>query len=92
MSESKPTTVLRSDYRVPDYLIDEVELAFDLGEDETFVEARLRVRRRGDVSPEAETPPLVLDGESLELREIEKAVEEAPSEPIGPISGEVSLS
>ena len=71
MSESKPITVLRSDYRVPDYLIDEVELAFDLGEDETRVEARLRIRRREDVPADVEAPPLVLDGESLELREIE---------------------
>jgi len=66
---SKPEAVLRSSYRVPDYLIDTVDLAFDLGEDETTVEARLSVRRREDAAP-GDTPPLVLDGESLELREI----------------------
>ena len=48
MPDSKPKTVLRSDYRVPDYLIDTVDLAFDLREDGTRVEARLGLRRRAD--------------------------------------------
>jgi len=69
MSDSKPKTVLRSAYRVPDYLIDTVDLDFDLQEDGTRVEARLGVRRRADVSdPSA---PLVLVGEGLELCLIE---------------------
>ena len=68
MTESKPKTVLRSAYRVPDYLIDAVDLAFDLHEDHTRVESRLEVRRRAD-RPDAEVP-LELDGESLELLEI----------------------
>jgi aminopeptidase N len=68
MSESKPKTVLRSAYRVPDYLIDAVDLAFDLREDGTRVEARLDVRRRAD-RPDADAP-LELDGESLELEAI----------------------
>ena len=70
MTDSKPTTVLRESYRVPDYLIETVDLAFDLREDGTRVEARLAVRRRGD-APAGETPPLVLDGEALELLEVE---------------------
>ena len=69
MSDSKPKTVLRSAYRVPDYLIDTVDLDFDLHEDEARVEARLGVRRRVDASDEG--VPLVLAGEGLELREIE---------------------
>jgi aminopeptidase N len=69
MSGEKPKTVLRSAYRVPDYLIDAVSLAFQLGEDETRVEARLQIHRRADAP--LEQIPLVLDGESLELREIE---------------------
>ena len=68
-SGSKPEPVLRSSYRVPDYLIDIVDLAFDLGEDETTVEARISFRRRED-APAGEVTPLVLDGEALELREI----------------------
>ena len=72
MSDSKPQAVLRSAYRVPDYLIEHVDLAFDLGEDETRVEARLSIRRREDLAIDPAGPvPLVLDGEGLELREIE---------------------
>jgi aminopeptidase N len=69
MSDVKPKTVLRSAYRVPDYLIDTVDLEFDLHEDGTHVDARLGVRRRADASDE--DAPLVLVGEDLELREIE---------------------
>ena len=69
MSDTKPKTVLRSSYRVPDFLIDTVDLAFDLHEDRTHVEARLGVRRRADASDE--DAPLVLVGEGLELCEIE---------------------
>ena len=69
MSDSKPKTVLRSAYRAPDYLIDTVDLDFDLHEGGTRVEARLGVRRRADASDEG--APLVLLGEGLELCEIE---------------------
>jgi aminopeptidase N len=69
MTESKPKTVLRSAYRVPDYLIESVDLAFDLFEEGTRVDARLDVRRRADASDEG--APLVLVGEALELHEIE---------------------
>ncbi len=68
-SETKPKAVQRNAYRVPLYLIDRVDLAFDLREEETRVEARLAVRRRAD-APDT-TIPLVLDGEDLDLREIE---------------------
>jgi len=77
MNEAKPKTVLRSGYRVPDYLIDRVDLAFDLAEEETLVEARLSIRRREDVPISGgedlsrSSVPLVLEGEDLELREIE---------------------
>ena len=68
-SETKPKAVLRNAYRVPFYLIDQVDLAFDLREEETRVEARLTIRRRAD-APDSKIP-LVLDGEDLDLREIE---------------------
>ena len=38
MSEAKPETVLRSSYRVPEYLIDTVDLSFDLNETSSQVE------------------------------------------------------
>ncbi len=68
MGDAKPTSILRSAYRPPDYRIDSVDLAFDLGESETFVDARLDVRR-SDAAPD-DVRPLVLDGEDLELLEI----------------------
>lgn len=69
MTDSKPKTVLRSDYRVPDYLIDTVDLFFDLREEGTRVEARLGMRRRADAGDEI--VPLILVGESVELVEVE---------------------
>jgi aminopeptidase N len=68
MSQEKPQAVHRSDYRPPDYRIDAVELYFDLGEEFTTVTARLDVRRSELLVGDA--PPLVLDGEELELRSI----------------------
>ena len=67
MSE-KPKTVYRRDYRPPDYWIDAVELWFELHEDRAIVKARLDVHR--DASLRGDVPPLVLDGESLELRRV----------------------
>jgi aminopeptidase N len=65
MSPEKPRTIYRADYRPPDYWIDSVDMRFELGDEHTQVTAVLGVRRdealRGDV------PPLVLDGEELEL-------------------------
>src|SRR5579859_6803767 len=59
----KPTRL--ADYRPPDFLIDTVDLVFDLGAAETRVAAHIMVRR----NPAAATPgaPLRLDGDELEL-------------------------
>jgi aminopeptidase N len=68
MRPEKPKVIHRSDYRPPDYLIDAVDLHFDLDDELTVVAATLSVRRnpllRGDA------PPLVLDGEELELHSL----------------------
>src|SRR5580704_9769797 len=60
-----PKPTLLSEYRPPDFVIDEVELLFSLGEDETIVRSHLAARR----NPGAGTPkaPLRLNGEELEL-------------------------
>jgi aminopeptidase N len=60
-----PKPTLLSEYRPPDFVIDEVFLSFSLGEDETIVTSILVLRR----NPAAGTPeaPLRLDGEELEL-------------------------
>ena len=67
-----PKPTLLSEYRPPDFVIDQVELSFVLGEDKTIVRSHLTVRR----SPAAGTPPgeqkpsLRLAGEELELLSI----------------------
>ena len=62
-----PTATYLRDYRAPDFLIDQADLDFDLGEDSTQVGARLQLRRAAGSAPDA---PLVLQGERLELLEI----------------------
>ncbi len=65
MADQAPTPVLLKDYRVPDFLVDDVDLVLDLREDGATVSARLAVRR----NPAAGRPPdLVLDGVGLDLR------------------------
>ncbi len=66
MTERTPPTIHRLDYRRPDYLVDSVDLFFDLDETETRVRSRLSVRA---VEPGA-GHPLVLDGRDLQLEEI----------------------
>jgi len=60
-STNAPQTTRLADYRPPDWLVEEVELDFDLGEDGTRVGARLAVRRNHKGEPR----PLVLDGQGL---------------------------
>src|SRR5271155_3875696 len=60
-----PNQTLLAEYRPLDFVIDQVELSFYLGEEATDVQSILAVRR----NPAAGTPkaPLRLDGEELEL-------------------------
>ena len=60
-----PKTIRLADYAAPEYLIDSVDLVFELGEETTLVKSRLVVRRNPEAA--AVTNTLVLDGEALEL-------------------------
>lgn len=63
-----PKTVYLKDYRVPDYLIEKVDLAFDLEEAFTTVKSTLTIHRnKSAASPHHN---LELMGEHLELRSI----------------------
>jgi len=65
MRTEQPKVIHLKDYQAPEYLIDETNLTFELYEDHTLVHAQLVMRRnpeRGDG-----LPPLVLDGQQLEL-------------------------
>jgi aminopeptidase N len=66
MRESTPRAVLLKDYRPPEYLIDTVDLFFELGEEDTRVTSKLRVRH----NPESGGGELVLDGEHLTLESL----------------------
>jgi len=65
MLPDAPQTVYLRDYRPPEFLVDQVDLLFELAELETRVHARLEMRR----NPEAESSEgvLHLNGERLEL-------------------------
>jgi aminopeptidase N len=60
-----PQPVRLADYRPPAFMIDTVDLVFELDDTDTRVKSRLRVRRNPEASDRA--APLQLDGEELEL-------------------------
>jgi len=62
---SAPRAVRRADYRVPDFLVDTVDLDFRLDPAATHVASRLAARRNPDAADR--NAPLRLDGEALTL-------------------------
>lgn len=62
---STPNVTYRSDYQVPAYNIENVDLIFELGEEFTTVKSRINFYRQQD-----EVTPLVLVGENLQLRTV----------------------
>lgn len=65
MRDANPQTIYLKDYTVPDYLIHNVDLNFDLAEDNTRVVSRLTLSR----NPASQTgdAALILAGENLSL-------------------------
>jgi aminopeptidase N len=63
-----PKAIRLADYRVPDHLIDALDLSVDLHEDGAVVTARLRGRRNPDA--QGSRAPLHLDGQDQELIDI----------------------
>lgn len=65
MRTEQPQMIYLKDYQAPEYLIDETHLTFELFDDHSLVHAQLVMRR----NPERGVglPPLVLDGQLLEL-------------------------
>ena len=57
-------TIYLEDYQAPEFLVDSVDLEFELGETVTSVVSRLKLRRNSNGDSDA---PLVLDGEELKL-------------------------
>ena len=72
MRTDEPVTIRLADYRPPAFLIDHVELAFDLEDNATLVDASLALRRNPafiEAGGDAKAP-LALDGEALDLQSI----------------------
>ena len=67
MNAEQHQVIRRLDYTPPPFLIDTVDLTFDLEPSATRVLSRLRLRANPDLPPGA---PLVLDGEGLKLQSI----------------------
>jgi len=65
MRTEQPKMIYLKDYQAPEYLIDETHLTFELFDDHTLVHAQLVMRR--NPARGAGLPPLVLDGQLLEL-------------------------
>ena len=68
MKKGQPRTVYLKDYQVPAFLIDQVELCFELGESSTRVTAVTHMRRNPNSSEQ--NAALGLDGESLKLESL----------------------
>lgn len=68
MTQANPQTIYLKDYKVPNFLIETVDLEFDLGEDVTHVKSRLAIY----ANPESQDNDrkLILNGEALELKSI----------------------
>ncbi|NUN14952.1 MAG: aminopeptidase N, partial [Myxococcales bacterium] len=67
MRNDQVVTVRRADYKPPPYLVDRIELEFDLDPELTQVVASMAVRR----NPVGPGGTLLLDGQDLELQSIE---------------------
>ncbi|MCQ2989392.1 aminopeptidase N [Pseudomonas tremae] len=65
MRTEQPKMIYLKDYQAPEYLIDETNLTFELFDDHSLVHAQLVMRRNPERG--AGLPPLVLDGQHLEL-------------------------
>jgi len=79
MRTEQPKMIYLKDYQAPEYLIDETHLTFELFDDHTLVHAQLVMRRNPERG--AGLPPLVLDGQLLELLSVKLAdVDLAPGD------------
>ena len=90
MPHCQHQTIHQKDYTVPDYLVETVELTFDLDPELTQVVSRLAIRGNHDRS--AGPRPLVLDGEELTLVSLKLDGAEVPPGRYRVEEGRLSLS
>ena len=67
MNAANPAYTWLKDYAVPPFLVDEVDLGFELDEEQTLVRATLKIRRNPAAAPAAD---LILDGGDLDTRAV----------------------
>ncbi|MEA2108514.1 MAG: aminopeptidase N [Pseudomonadota bacterium] len=67
-TDLSPKTIYRQDYQPPVFIIDQVDLTFDLAEENTVVTAKMMIRRNPNSNQPSAT--LVLDGRELDLRSV----------------------
>ena len=65
MKDAEPRVIRLSEYRPPAFLVDTIDLRFELGEDATHVCSRLALRR--NPAADAAGAPLVLNGQGLAI-------------------------
>ncbi len=68
MDSKTPTTIYLNDYRSPAYLVESVELKFELYDSATLVCSQMKMVLNPDRQQVSE--PLVLSGEQLRLLEV----------------------
>ena len=68
MQTDQPKTIRLADYRPPAFLVDSVELTFDLDDHRTAVTTIMKMRRNEAFGDSGS--PLELDGEDLDLQDI----------------------
>lgn len=68
MKTTEPKVIQLKDYKIPNYLIDTVDLRFEVFDDHTRVTSTCHFKRHPKGEPNA---PLVLDGEKLKLVSVE---------------------
>lgn len=68
MNKEATQAVYLKDYQVPEFLIEKVDLEFELGETHTLVKSRLEVQANPVAQKKAKN--LILQGEALELKSV----------------------
>lgn len=68
MNETNPQTTYLKDYQSPEFLIDNLDLEFELGEEHTIVKSRLALTQNPDITTINKN--LILQGEELELKSV----------------------
>lgn len=90
LSDRAPRAIRLVDYQVPDFLVDTVDLSFDLGEDETRVGAVLSVRRNPASGKTGAS--LVLDGEAVDLKAVRLDGGTLPADRLSVEAGHLSIA